>query len=134
MTTPLRPGPRRCGWSSVASIAAPSRVVFLPQFCVKTGETYEGLDYYRHLLSGVDVAAFDYAKAETWDFSQDLKDAKEQYYQVTLNPEALEPVNLVEQDISVYESDAAQRHGWSRTLAWTGISAKRLRRVVEGCV
>ena len=36
--------------------------IYLPRFSVKNGrKTPEALDYYRHLISRVDVTAFDYA-------------------------------------------------------------------------
>ena len=35
--------------------------IYLPRFCVNTNNEYESLDYYRHLVSQVDVTRFDYA-------------------------------------------------------------------------
>src|SRR5213593_1994051 len=35
--------------------------IYLPRFCVKAGARYEALDYFRHLISQMNVERFDYA-------------------------------------------------------------------------
>ena len=40
--------------------------IMLPQFCVRTNDVYESLDYYLHLLNYVDASSFAYDRAANW--------------------------------------------------------------------
>ena len=51
--------------------------ISLPRFCVKQGNRYEALDYFRHLVSQVAVDRFDYAPVDEWDMAAALKEAKD---------------------------------------------------------
>jgi type III restriction enzyme len=84
--------------------------IFIPRFCLELEDhQFEGLDYYRHLLSVVDVTKFPFHKATEWDFKSDLAKATEQFYKINLNDDGLfipeeERINYVESD--------------EKTLAW----------------
>jgi type III restriction enzyme len=102
--------------------------LFLPRFCVKKGDDYEGLDYFRHLLAKVDVEEFDYSSVKDWDFSEALRNAKEQFYRVTLgeNPQLEKEV-----DLSSLASDEEVRAWLVGNLEFDWFSARQLRRVVD---
>ncbi len=58
--------------------------IYLPRFCVKKGKDYEGLDYFRHLISQVDVEKFNYGELK-WDLGDEMADkAKDFKYRATL--------------------------------------------------
>lgn len=57
--------------------------LFLPRFCVRNGDQYEGLDYYRHLLAKVNVEDYNYAGIE-WDLSDQVKAAYDQFFKINL--------------------------------------------------
>ena len=65
--------------------------IYLPRFCVKQGNSYEVLDYFRHLLSQVDVKRFDYAGID-WNMATALEEAKDSIYRLTLEQDDLERV------------------------------------------
>ncbi|MBI3945212.1 MAG: DEAD/DEAH box helicase family protein [Armatimonadetes bacterium] len=108
--------------------------IFLPRFCVQTDDGYEPLDYFRHLLKEVHISRFDYEKASEWNFSPDIESAKEQFYRVHLNEEALAPLDI--RDVAIDPGDTEARvKAWlvanlAGQMEW--YSAKRLRAVVEG--
>jgi type III restriction enzyme len=106
--------------------------IFLPRFCVKVGSTYEKLDYFRHLLAGVNIAEFDYTKVEHWDLSQDLTATRSQFYRINLNDEALEPIDLQEEMPALLDTDAHTRAWLAANLGMGWYSAKRLRAIVNG--
>ncbi len=58
--------------------------VYLPLFAVKTGRSYEVLDYYRHLLSQVEVMRFDYESVD-WNLADALTRVKDSFYRLTLD-------------------------------------------------
>ncbi|MBI4669005.1 MAG: hypothetical protein HY747_07440, partial [Elusimicrobia bacterium] len=102
--------------------------VYLPRFCVKQEDRYEALDYYRHLISRVDVSKFDYAGID-WDLATDLAAAKESFYRMTLEQEELE--KLEERESLVLETD-------EKVLAWLAVnlpfehfSQREMRQAVE---
>src|SRR5262249_7938101 len=72
--------------------------IYLPLFAVKTGKDYEPLDYYRHLLSQVDVRKFGYGSVD-WDMTEALARVKDSFYRLSLDQEILEHVS--EQNISI---------------------------------
>jgi len=101
--------------------------IYLPRFCVKEGRTFEPLDYYRHLVSRVDVDQFEYDKID-WPLAKEIELQKERMYRVTLGEN---PTRQYETDIDLWESD-------DRVLAWMAanvniafLSHKQLKRVVD---
>ena len=105
--------------------------IFLPRFCVRFPDGDEPLDYYSHLLSQTDVRAFDYESVKEWDFTPDLKNAREHFRSVTLNDEALEPIETEEQELVLTDSDAQVKSWLVANLGENRFSAKQLRYVVE---
>jgi type III restriction enzyme len=104
--------------------------VYLPRFCVKNGRKPPApLDYYRHLISAVDVAQFDY-EAVAWDLSDSLREAKEQFYRITLEQEGVERV--AERDASSGETDDQVKAWLVANLSFDYLSHKQLRAVVDG--
>jgi type III restriction enzyme len=101
--------------------------IFLPRFCVKTSRTYEALDYYRHLLSEVDVTSFPYSQID-WDFTEDLTKAKDRYWRITLGTGLEE---LESHEIGNYQDDASVKAWIVSTLDFYWFSAKQLHYVVE---
>ncbi|MBI2069932.1 MAG: DEAD/DEAH box helicase family protein [Elusimicrobia bacterium] len=82
--------------------------VYLPRFCVKEGDQYKPLDYFRHLISQVDVSKFNYAGVD-WDIADDLAAARESFYRMTLGQDELE--RLEEKESLILETD-------EKVLAW----------------
>lgn len=102
--------------------------IYLPHFCVQSNGQYERLDYFRHLVSQVDVDAFPYEDLN-WNLREAIAEAKERFYRVTLG-EGLERVR--ETDLDLWESDA-RILGWlAASLPFDYLSLKQLRRIVEG--
>ena len=108
----------------------PNKLVYLPKFAIKEGNEYAALDYYRHLVSNVDVLKFDYASIK-WDLSEMLEKAKDTIYTVTLD-EDLKRVG---------EHEAASSETDSQIVSWLVASVsidcfsfKQLRTVVERVV
>jgi len=58
--------------------------VFLPRFCVRVGDKYEGLDYFRHLVARVDVGRFSYDDVATWSLAAEAEAARTEWLRVTL--------------------------------------------------
>ena len=65
--------------------------IYLPRFCVKKGSDYEGFDYFRHLISQVDVEKFRYAGLN-WDLSDEMEKAKDFYFRATLGQTRMDAV------------------------------------------
>jgi hypothetical protein len=102
--------------------------IYLPRFCVKQRSRYEALDYFRHLISQVDVEAFDYA-AVNWDVSAALASATDSFYRLTLGQDSIERVE--EREATIIETDE-QVQGWLvASLPFDYFSHKQLRMVVE---
>ncbi len=99
--------------------------IYLPRFCVKTGDDYQSLDYFRHLIRYVDVDAFAY-DAINWDLSADLKDAKERFYRISLGTQ-LE--RHAEQEIDHIEPDSAALAWLAASLPFEFLSYKQLERI-----
>jgi type III restriction enzyme len=103
--------------------------IYLPLFCVKNGaREYERLDYYRHLLSRVNVDDFGYQEID-WDLSADLAGGRDYFYRITLNQQFAErtgdqePVNL--------ETDNAIKAWLAANLGFDYFSQKEMRLVVD---
>jgi type III restriction enzyme len=103
--------------------------IYLPRFCVKNGrKEAEKLDYYRHLLSAVDVASLDYAAVDDWDLRQELTAAKDQFYRITLEQDDVERVD--ERRATLIDSDEAIKAWLVANLPFDYFSQKQLREVV----
>jgi type III restriction enzyme len=101
--------------------------IYLPRFCVKTGKEYEALDYFRHLVSKVDVERFTYGEID-WPLAQALKDAKDRFYRIGLGAELLRER---ETEADHIESDGATKAWIVASLAFDYLSHKQLRLVVD---
>jgi type III restriction enzyme len=101
--------------------------IYLPHFCVKTMDGYEPLDYFRHLLSQVDVAKFGFDKIE-WPMADELRKAKDRFYKITLDAEL---VRESESDADAIEGDAQTRAWIIATLPFDYLSHKQLRLIVD---
>lgn len=100
--------------------------IFIPRFCVRNSNEYEALDYFRHLLGGVDVAAFDYGSV-AWDFTDDLAAAKEQFIRVTLGEDA----QREEREASVLEDDDRVRAWLVANLGLDWLGVRQIRHAVR---
>jgi type III restriction enzyme len=99
--------------------------IYLPRFCVKTGNDYESLDYFRHLIRHVDVDNFAY-NAINWNLADDLKDAKERFYRISIGT----PLERnAERDIDHIEPDAAALAWLASSLPFEFLSYKQLERI-----
>lgn len=101
--------------------------IYLPHFCVKTEDGYEPLDYFRHLLSQVEVARFGFEKIN-WPLAEALKEAKDRFYRISLGGEL---VRENEADSQTLESDAQTRAWMVATLPFDYLSHKQLRLIVD---
>ena len=102
--------------------------IYLPRFCVKRGDKYDVLDYFRHLLSQVDVTRFDYAKID-WNMAAALEAAKDSIYRLTLEQDDLERV--AERESVTLESDEQVKAWLVASLPFDYFSQKQLREVVS---
>lgn len=110
--------------------------IFLPRFCVKAADGYEGLDYFRHLVSRVDVRRFRYQEVAGWSLAAEAEEAKSAWLRITLGRDAetgctedVVPIdtdekveawlaaNLVFDQFSGKETAAVARAAVSRVLA-----------------
>lgn len=101
--------------------------IYLPRFCVKEGSAYESLDYFRHLVSKVDVTKFPY-QGINWSLAAEIAEAKDRYYRITLGDDGLIPQREVAVD--VLETDAQVRAWIVASLAFDFLSHKQLRHIV----
>ncbi len=102
--------------------------VYLPRFCVKQNGEHEALDYFRHLMSQVDVTKFDYADAD-WNLSQELEAAKDSFYRIGLDQDIVEPVE--QRPAAVLESDDQVKSWLIASLPFDHYSYKQLRQIVH---
>lgn len=106
--------------------------IYLPRFCIRTPEGgHEGLDYYSHLLSALDVERLAYDSVD-WDLTHALASARDSFLRVSLGGE-------VEETTVEHGTDGAGSD--ERTRAWlvaqatpSAFSAKQIRVVVSRCV
>ncbi|MDE2058619.1 MAG: DEAD/DEAH box helicase family protein, partial [candidate division NC10 bacterium] len=101
--------------------------IYLPRFCVRHGDRYEVLDYFRHLLSQVDVRRFDYAGID-WNMVTALEAAKDSIYRLTLEQDDLEPV--AERESVTLETDEQVKAWLVASLPFDYFSQKQLREIV----
>lgn len=100
--------------------------IYLPRFCVKRDEDYEGLDYFRHLISQVDVEKFNYGELK-WDLGDVADKARDFKHVATLGK--FETVGEDEADF--FEPDATVLAWLVASLPYEHFSFKQLRTVVE---
>ena len=105
--------------------------IYLPRFCVKHGNSYEVLDYFRHLLSQVGVTHFDYAAID-WNMTTALEAAKDSFYRLTLEQDDLERV--AEHEAVTLETDEQVKAWLVASLPFDFFSQKQLRDVVSRVV
>lgn len=102
--------------------------IYLPRFCVRVGrDKYEGLNYFEHLISQVDVGRFDVAGID-WDLDEELKKAKDYLYRLSLEQEEMATVEV--RDSESTESDEAVRSWLVANLPFEHYSFKQTRSVV----
>ncbi len=101
--------------------------VYLPLFAVKKGKDYEVLDYYRHLLSQVDVSMFDYDSVN-WDIHEELAKTKDTFFRLHLEQEFIERVD--EQDALLSETDEQVLSWLVASLPFEYFSHKQLKTVI----
>jgi len=105
--------------------------IFLPRFCVKGAEGYEGFDYFRHLIARVDVDAFRYDEVESWRLAAEAEAARTAWLRVTLgrSPEAGEG-----EDLGLVDDDR-RVEGWlASNLAFDHFSAREMAAVARTCL
>lgn len=101
--------------------------IYLPRFCVRNGKGPERLDYFRHLVSKVDVEAFAYAAVD-WDLSAELAEATERFYRITLGQDVERVAGEVTDSLET--DDHVQ--GWlAANLPFDYFSLKQLGQVVR---
>jgi type III restriction enzyme len=101
--------------------------IYLPHFCVKTGKHCEALDYFRHLISRVDVAAFRYDKID-WPLADALKEAKDRFYTITIGEDL---VRQSEKEVDALELDEQVLAWIAASLPFAFMSHKQIRYVVH---
>jgi type III restriction enzyme len=102
--------------------------VYLPLFAVKNGKEYELLDYYRHLLSKVDVQEFNYSAAN-WDMTEPLASVRDSVFQLTI--EHALPQSVAEREAVILEDDDQVCSWLAASLPFEYYSFKQLRTVVS---
>lgn len=102
--------------------------IYLPRFCVKGAKGNEPLDYFKHLLSHVDTARFDYQRIAEWKLDDAIAQAKDRFYRVTLGEELK---RTDEADADVIEEDAKVLSWLVANLPFEYLSFKQLRRIVK---
>lgn len=102
--------------------------IYLPRFCIRRGNQYDALDYFRHLVSAIDIGQFDYATVN-WDLSQEIAAGKDSFYRLTLGQDELE--NVTGRETSVVETDELVKAWLVASLQFDHYSFKQLREIVE---
>jgi type III restriction enzyme len=103
--------------------------IYLPRFSVKYGrQKPEPLDYYRHLLSRVDVGAFDYSSVD-WDLRDALAASTEQFYRIALGQP--DPKRVGEATATALESDEQTESWLVANLSFDYFGHKALRYIVR---
>jgi len=101
--------------------------VYLPHFCIRDGKHVEPLDYFRHLISQVDVDEFRYDQIAHWTLADALAEAKDRFYSITLGS-GLQKRADTEADL--LERDAQVMAWMAAGLPFEYLSFKQLRRIV----
>lgn len=100
----------------------------MPRFCVRHGNRYEALDYFRHLISCVAVEGFDYAAVD-WDVSVALASAADSFYRLTLGQDSIE--HIEERETTSLETDEQVKSWLVGSLPFEHFSHKQLRAIVD---
>lgn len=95
---------------------------------MKEKNGYEALDYFRHLLSRVDVTLFDYSGID-WNIETALEAAKDSVYRLTLEQDDLETV--AERESIALDTDDQVKAWLVASLPFDHFSQKQLREVVN---
>ncbi len=101
--------------------------IYLPRFCVRDGTDYQSLDYFRHLISQVDVARFNYSDLN-WDLGDEMEKAKDFYYRATLGQTRMTAVG--QKEAGYHEPDGVVRAWLVAALPYEHYSFKQLQFVV----
>lgn len=101
--------------------------IYLPHFCVKTSDGYERLDYFRHLLSALDINRFSYEEID-WPMAQTMSEAKDRFYRISLGAQL---TREEETDADHIEGDRATQAWIVASLPFDFLSQKQLRRIVQ---
>jgi type III restriction enzyme len=105
--------------------------IYLPRFCVKVESDYESLDYYRHLISQVDVSTFDFSAID-WDLADAFEAANDVFFRMTLGQADLEKVQ--EQRSVSLENDDQVKAWMVANLPFDYYSHRQLREMVHKSV
>jgi type III restriction enzyme len=105
--------------------------IYLPKFCVKVEareDSYEPLDYYRHLVSRVDIEAFDYPAISHWHVTKIVAEAKEKTFRITLGNEAKATDDTHTDN---WESDESVCAWLAANIDFPYLSHKQIRIIIE---
>lgn len=102
--------------------------VYLPRFCVRQNGAYEALDYFRHLISRVDVSQFDYESSD-WNLTAELEAAKDAYYRITLEQDVVSPVR--QERATAGETDDQVKSWLVASLQFDYYGHRQIREIVE---
>ncbi|HUG89256.1 MAG TPA: DEAD/DEAH box helicase family protein [Planctomycetaceae bacterium] len=103
--------------------------IYLPHFCVRDGDGYAALDYFRHLIARVDVERFEYDRID-WPIKQDQIAARDRFYRISLGEE-LTRVHESDAEPDAVETDE-QVLGWiAANLPFEYLSHKQLRMALQ---
>ena len=105
--------------------------VYLPRFCVRQNGGYHALDYFRHLISQVDVAKFDFSDVD-WNLAQELASAKDSFFRITLDQDLIDPVQGP--TTTSLENDNQVKSWLVASLSFDYYSYQQLRLIVEQSV
>jgi type III restriction enzyme len=100
--------------------------IYLPHFCVKTDEMYEPLDYYRHLISEVNVDRFNFGGID-WPLAQAIAEAKDRFYRITLGEDI---ARSSETETDLIETDEQVKAWLAASLPFDYFSQKQIVRIV----
>jgi len=115
----------------VVAISEKCRKIYLPHFCVRSGRSYEPLDYFRHLLAAVDLDHFQYQEisSDRWHLTKAIKESRDRFYRFTLGQTELE--NQYEKVTEEWEDDEQVLAWIVASLPFDHLSFKALRRIVH---
>lgn len=102
--------------------------IYLPRFCVREGNEYDALDYYRHLVRRVDVASFEYGEVSKWSIAEAIREQKDRLYRVTLGAD---PKRTAETTVDLWEPDESVLAWMAANLDFPYLSHKQLRGIVR---
>lgn len=105
--------------------------IYLPRFCVKAdgrADSYEPLDYYRHLVSRIDVGEFSYGAISHWQVSRVVAEAKEKIFRITLGEEARQTSDPEDSDL---ESDQSVCAWLAANVDVPYLSHKQIRTIIQ---